>query len=178
MKVTISGTPGSGKTSVGKMLANKLGYAYFDVGQLRRDMASERGITLFELNEIGKAERWTDEEADAKTKNIGETQDDFIFVGRLTYHFIPDAVKIYLTCDVNEAAKRIFLEKREKELFNSIEEAKERIIERQEKDVKRYIKWYDLDVNDTSKFDLILDTTAKTIDEVLVEILKVLEKYK
>ena len=35
MIITISGLPGSGKSTIGKMLAKKLGYKFYSMGDLR-----------------------------------------------------------------------------------------------------------------------------------------------
>lgn len=176
MKLTISGTPGSGKTTIGKLLAKKLGYEYFDVGGLRRQMAEEKGMTLQEFNELGKIEDWTDKEADKRAETIGKENDNFVFVGRLTYYFVPDAFKVYLKCDLNESAIRIFEEGREKEKYKTIEEAKQQIKKREEEDNKRYEKWYGIQVGNPNDFDLVLDTTNLSIEEVLREIISKLKR--
>ena len=56
MIITISGIPGSGKTTVGRMLAEKLGYKFYSIGDLRGKMAMERGMTIDQLNELGKTD--------------------------------------------------------------------------------------------------------------------------
>ena len=94
VKVTITGVPGSGKTSVGKLVAEKLGLKFFSVGDMRGQMAKERGITLTELNKIGEREGWTDKQVDDYQKEFGRKEDNFIFEGRLSFHFIPDSIKI------------------------------------------------------------------------------------
>jgi len=41
MRITISGTPGSGKTVVGKYLSKKLNLKYYGIGELMREFASQ-----------------------------------------------------------------------------------------------------------------------------------------
>ena len=50
MIITISGTPGSGKSTVAKMIATKLGFKHYSTGDFMRQMAKERGISLEELS--------------------------------------------------------------------------------------------------------------------------------
>ncbi|MCX6741353.1 MAG: AAA family ATPase, partial [Candidatus Parcubacteria bacterium] len=46
MIITLSGKPGSGKTTVAKILAEKLGYKFYSTGDLRGQMAMKRGLTI------------------------------------------------------------------------------------------------------------------------------------
>jgi len=54
MIITISGLPGSGKTSVGKLIAERLGYEFLSIGDLRGSFASKKGLTIDELNKLGE----------------------------------------------------------------------------------------------------------------------------
>ncbi len=172
MKITISGTPGSGKSTIGTLLAEKLGFTYYDMGQVRREMAEAKGMSIHELNEVGEEEDWTDKEADKITERIGKTQDNFVFVGRIAYHFIPDSIKIRLTCSIEEGAKRIVNENRAKENYRTVEDAQQQLKERQESDEKRYRKWYNIDMH-KAPYDVVIDTTELSIEEVLQQILDV-----
>ena len=67
MIITISGKPGSGKSTVAKIIAAKLGLNKYSIGDLRGKMALDRGITIDELNEVGEKEDFTDKEADTET---------------------------------------------------------------------------------------------------------------
>lgn len=178
MKLTISGTPGSGKSTIGKMLAEKLKYSYYDTGQLRREIARKHGMTLEQLNRIGEKEDWTDKEADAITTEIGKKQDNFVFVGRLAYHFIPDSIKIFLECSIEEGAKRILQDKHESrkvEKYIDIQEAVKKLKERIDSDSARYKKYYNLNVSDKSQYNLVIDTTKLTIKQVLQKIIDFVE---
>ena len=54
MIITISGKPGSGKSTVAKRLAAELGLTHVSAGDFMRDMATERGITVLELSAIAE----------------------------------------------------------------------------------------------------------------------------
>jgi cytidylate kinase len=178
MKLTISGTPGSGKSTVARLLAERLKYNYYDVGLIRREVARRHGLTLEQLNRIGEKEDWTDKEADAITTDIGKKQDDFIFVGRLAYHFIPDSVKIFLECDIEKGAERIQKDShvsRSVEKYFDLKHAVKKLKERIESDALRYKKYYNLDPMDRSQYDLIIDTTDISIEQVMKKILDFVE---
>jgi cytidylate kinase len=53
MIITISGQACSGKTTVGKLLAKKLKYKFYDIGTLRKAAALARGMTIEEYNSYG-----------------------------------------------------------------------------------------------------------------------------
>jgi cytidylate kinase len=47
MIITLSGYPGSGKSTAGKLLAAKLGYNRYSIGDLQRRLAAEHNLTRF-----------------------------------------------------------------------------------------------------------------------------------
>lgn len=173
MKITISGYPGAGKTTVGKMLAERLGYKFYSVGDLRGKMAMDRGMTIDELNKLGEKEFWTDDVADQWQKKIGQTEDNFVMEGRLSFYFIPDSFKLFLTIDKTVAAERILKNQRPDEKpVSSVVEMEQIISERLAADKKRYQEYYGLDPSAKENFDVVLDTTSRTIEEIVDEILK------
>lgn len=167
MIISISGVPGSGKTSVGKMLAERLGLRFYSVGGLRGKMAMERGLSIDELNKLGENDRTTDALVDDDQKELGTTENNFVIEGRLSWHFIPHSYKIFLDCDPQEAARRIFAgqraasgkERLDEKMYESIEETQRAIEARVASDVLRYQKYYQLDYRDPAHYDLVFDTT-------------------
>lgn len=183
MIISISGVPGSGKTSVAKILADKLGMKFYSMGDLRGKMAVERGITIDELNKIGEEDKTTDTTVDEYQKELGQKEDNFIVEGRLSWHFIPTSFKIFLDCDPMEAAKRIYTAKRgspgktrvDEVAYASIEDAKAVLDTRIASDAIRYKKHYGIDYRDPAHYDLTLDTTGlksaeETADRLLSEL--------
>ncbi|MCC7574407.1 cytidylate kinase family protein [Candidatus Woesearchaeota archaeon] len=183
MKITISGTLGSGKSTVAKIISEKLNIKRFNSGGLMRQMAEERNMTLNELQEIAEKDRSVDDEIDRRQKELGEKENDFIFEGRLGYHFIPDSYKIFLKTDVEVAAERILksmneenkerqqegLKKDKNEIINSLKK-------RRESEQKRYQELYDLNYEDETNYDLIIDTTNINAEEVSNKIIKEIKK--
>ncbi len=173
MRITISGYPGAGKTTVGKLLADHLGYKFYSVGDLRGQMAMDRGMTIDELNKLGEKEFWTDDMADQWQKKIGQTEDNFVMEGRLSFYFIPDSFKLFLTIDKTAAAERILKNQRPDEKpVSSVKEMKELIAERLEADRKRYQEYYGLDPSAKENFDFVMDTTHLTVEQIVAELIK------
>lgn len=111
MKITMSGEAGAGKGTLKGGLKQKLGYETWSMGDMRREVDKKHGLTIHELNEIGKKEEWTDKETDEFQKKLGK-KDNIIVNGRLSWYFIPDSFKIYLETNDREAAKRKFEQKK------------------------------------------------------------------
>jgi len=174
MIITISGKPGSGKSTVGKLLAKKLGYEHFSTGDFMREMASERGVTILELNRMAMSDPSIDDELDRRQAHLGREEDDFVLDARLGYHFIPHSYKVFLDVDLDVAAARIakdHQESRKVEEVRSISEAKTQIRARMREETRRYQKLYHLDPYDTSQYNLVIDTTGISIEEVIKKIL-------
>lgn len=173
MIITISGQPGSGKTSVAKIIANKLGVPFYSVGGLRGKMAMDRGLTIDQLNALGERDKTTDTVVDEYQKELGQKEKDFVIEGRLSWHFIPQSFKVFLDCNPREAARRIISSKDERpdeKVPNDLERAIKTIEARIESDVRRYHDFYGLDYRDKSHYDLYLDAGATKSPEETAEL--------
>jgi len=176
VKITISGFPGSGKTSVGKKIAERFSCKFYSMGDLRGKMAIERGISLGELNKIGEEESWTDADVDLYQKEIGEKEDNFVMEGRLSYFFIPQSIKVFLKVNFLEGSRRIFIDQRSDEKkVDSVKEMEDAIKKRVESDNKRYLKYYGINCYDESQYDVVVDSSGISIDEVTELIVKKIE---
>src|SRR5260221_8570041 len=147
MIISISGVPGSGKTSVAKLLAKQRGMTFYSMGGLRGKMALERGITIDELNRLGETDPTTDTSVDDYQRELGKKEDNFVIEGRLSWHFIPNSFKIFLGCDLHEAAKRIYGARKnetsrdDEPLYANVEQAEKDIANRMASDDLRYQKY-------------------------------------
>lgn len=165
MIISLSGALGSGKSTIAKMLAERLGWPRYYVGEMRRQAAAKRGLTLEEYNRIGETDAATDTEVDEWQKQLGKTQDNFIIEGRTSWYFIPQSVKIYVDVAPRVGAERIFGQTQKKERpkesknFSNVEEVVAANRERMASDRRRYEKYYGIDAFDKSRFDLVVDTT-------------------
>lgn len=167
MIITISGAPGSGKSTIAKMLAKKFKLKHYSMGDLRGDIALKHGMTIDELNKLGEEKKWTDEETD-KTQIKLSKKDNFVIDGRLSWYFIPNSIKIFLDVNLREGAKRIFKCRRpdEKE-YKNINDVLKGIKNRIRSDKKRYKKYYNVNPYVKKHYDFWLDSTKLTKKEVL-----------
>jgi len=166
MIISFSGAPGSGKSTIAQMLADKLDWPRYYIGGLRREAAKKRGLTLEEYNRLGETDPRTDREVDEEYQlKLAETNADFVIEGRTSWYFLPQSLKIYLDVDLAEGAKRIFgnlqqkNNRNEADDLNSWQAVMESNKKRLESDKARYYKYYQIDVYDPKNYDFYLDTT-------------------
>ncbi|MBD3163668.1 AAA family ATPase [Candidatus Woesearchaeota archaeon] len=172
MKITISGLAGSGKSTVAKLLAERLNYEYYSLGQLMREIAKERKSTIMELSRKAEKDDSIDRQLDEKQKGIGRKSDNFVMDSRLGFHFIPDSFKIFLDVDVKEAAKRVHRHDRTEEKYNNLDEASEHLERRMQSEKRRYEQYYDIEFPLKEHFDLVIDTTDRKPGEIVGIILE------
>lgn len=174
MIISIGGQAGSGKSSVANLLANKLGYRRYSIGDLRRKAAYERGITLAEFNRLGEKEDHTDKDFDRLQEELGKRENNFVIDGRTSFHFIPKSVKIYLQAELETRAKRVFHDERDKESFDTLEECKDSLAEREKSDGMRYERYYGIDVKKRENYDYWIETSELYVEQVVEKIISLL----
>jgi len=172
--ITISGLPGTGKTTVAKLLEQHLGLRYVYSGEIFRQHAQKYKMSLEEFGKYCESHREIDEELDQYQLGILR-QGNVIVEGRLSgwlayQNHIP-AVKVLLQADIHIRAARIV--KREQ---GDIEKRKKEILKRERSEATRYKKYYNIDVSDTSIYDVIIDAGDKTPEQIMERIVNHLEK--
>ena len=164
MIITISGTPGSGKTTLAEFLAKKLNLRIYLVGELVRKIAEKKGLSIIELDKKAVNDKGIDREIDkihAKLKG----KDNFVMDSRVAFKFFPDSLKIFLYCKPEIAAKRIFKSKRKTEEMGFKEPLKE-LEQRNKLDVIRYKRYYCIDIDNPKNYDLIVDTSKMNMEQM------------
>lgn len=162
MIVTISGRPGSGKSTVSKLVAKRLGFKHFSTGDFMRQMAKDRGLSLLELSKIAEGDDSIDFELDERQRKLAFNEDNFVIDARLGFYFIPFSFKVYLDVSLDEAARRI--SGRESLSF---EDALSKSKIRMESEHKRYLEKYEVNYEDKKHFDLVISTDDKSVDEIV-----------
>ena len=174
VKITISGSPGSGKTTVAKILAKKLGLKYVYSGMIFRKMADKHQMTLEEFSKYCEKNDKIDRELDDHQLKILK-KGDVVVEGRIAgwiahRNNIP-ALKVILEADIETRSKRI-VNREQGDVKKRIKE----IIARERSEIFRYKNYYDIDLKDTSIYDVVIDSSDKTPDEIVEIIIKKVEK--
>jgi len=178
MIITITGKPCSGKGAVTAYLIEKYGFDKFSGGDIFRRIATERGIDILELNRLHDTS--VDRLVDEEIVKIGQRDIDknIIFDSRTAWHFIPKSFKVFLDITEDEQAKRLLGSGRSTEKIDiTTDEAKKSLNERWRLENNRYREIYDFDNRDMSQYDLVVDTSNMSIEEVGEEIYKNYLKY-
>jgi len=171
--ITISGTPGSGKSTVAELLEEKLGLRYVYSGMIFREQAEKNKMTLEEFGRYCEQNSKIDKKLDEQQVEILK-QGDVILEGRLAgwlaYRNKIPAFKVMLDTDVDTRAGRIV--KREN---GDVEKRKTEMNKREQSEAKRYKNHYNIDLKDTSIYDLVVDSGDKNPEEIVDLILSKLK---
>lgn len=169
MLITISGTPGSGKTTVARLLSRRLGLPHVYAGDLYRKEAESRGLTLEQFNRLSERDHSIDRALDARMADVAR-RGDAVLEGRLAAFLAvdagADALKVWVTASDTVRAQRVSQREGgdQRELLRVNDE-------RQRSDARRYLEIYGFDLDDTSIYDMILDSDDRdpeTLAEAIV----------
>lgn len=175
--ISLAGELASGKGTVSKLLSEELNYTIYRNGEYVRKLAKDKGLDITSFNEYLNEHPEIDRQIEKSAAEYASGHDNFIIDARLGWYAVPESFKVYLTIDINEAARRAFYDEARKstEKFTSIEEQKADMERRYKMENERYFRLYGVRKEDLSNYDLVVDTTDKTPVQVKQ---KILEEYK
>jgi len=160
MKIAVSGKSGCGNTSVSRLMAEKLELAFINF--TFRSIAAEKELSLKEVLERAAKDDWWDREVDNRQVAMAKKAGGCVLGSRLAIWLLEEAdLRVYLKAKPETRAKRIV--KRE---GGSLAEVTAFTIERDKQDKERYLRIYNIDNDDYSFADLIVETDNMTIEEI------------
>lgn len=172
MIITIGGVAGSGTTTATKLLSEKLGVPFVSAGGIFRQMAEEYGMSLIEFNKYSENNDNIDIELDKRQAKIAHESGNIVVEGRLSAYFIDADLKIWFNAPLDIRAQRV-CDREDK----SFEQAKKEILTREESEALRYKDIHNIDINDMSIYDLIINTDSfdpESIVKIILTTLKVI----
>ena len=174
MLITVSGPAGGGKSTLAAALAEALDYEHVSGGDIFRRVADERGLSPVELNELAEEEAAIDYDLDRRQYELARGREDLVLESRLAGWLAGDAadIRVWLTAPLSVRVDRIA--DREDKPRSAVREETRR---RAESEARRYRSYYDIDIDDLSIYDLVVNTARWGPDAATTVVRTAVESY-
>ncbi|AIY91267.1 (d)CMP kinase [Geoglobus acetivorans] len=170
MRITISGPPGSGTTTVARKLSEKLGYPVISAGEVFRKLAREHGMSLEEFSKYAENNPDIDNLIDKRQREEALRYENVVVEGRLSGWMVPADLKVWIYCDKEIRIQRIA--RREKK---PVEVVRNETEIREELEKRRYLKIYGIDIEDRSLYHIMINSARFTADQIAEMIFRAVE---
>lgn len=174
--ITLSGKPGSGKSSTADKVAELLNYTRHSSGDMVRHILSKSKMTLEEYNERAYEDHNLDAKIDEELRALRE-KSDIVVDSRLGFYWIPESFKVYLDLDLDIATARIYkdtvsnnMRQAEGSSTTSLSTVSRQVRERMLTEQSRFKRMYGVDPYEVSHFDFIIDTSRQNPQSVAVAV--------
>ncbi|CAN5813214.1 AAA family ATPase [soil metagenome] len=172
MLVTLSGLPGSGTSTVARLLSAQLGIDHLDGGTAFRALAAERGMSLADFAALAERDDVIDRALDERLTErarAGEVLLESRLAGWLATRAGLPALRVWVACDDLERARRVGARD-----GHDSEAARRVNAEREASERARYLRYYGIELADLSIYDAVLDSTRIGPDELVAAIIDAL----
>jgi cytidylate kinase len=155
MLLTVSGPPGSGKSTNAELLADRFGLDYVSGGDIFRELAEERGYSPVEFNELAEEEAQIDRDLDRRLRTVAATRDAVLLESRLAGWLAAEHadLRFWLDAPLDVRAERIAARE-----DKTVAEARAVTKRREQSEAKRYQELYDIDIAELGIYDVTINT--------------------
>lgn len=181
--ITLSGKPGSGKSSTADRVAEMLGYSRYSTGDIVREMIKKKKMTLSEFNITAEKDPSYDYELDEALREM-RTQQEVVIDSRLGFYWIPESFKVYLDLDPEVAIARIYKDSNINALRGATENNTDgmdavidQVNDRLNNERRRFKKLYNVNPYASANFDLIIDTSRHSPQTVALTVFDMYSKW-
>lgn len=181
--ITLSGKPGSGKSSTADKVAEMLNYTRYSSGDMVRQLLQKHHLTLAQYNARAENEHGLDNEVDTMLRDL-RSSSDIVVDSRLGFYWLPESFKVYLDLDMEVATARIYKDAVSNISRSSAGEGTASLIEvskqvkaRMLNEQQRFKTLYHVDPYDTSHFDLVIDTSRHSPQTVALAVFDTYKKW-
>lgn len=174
MLVTVSGPPGSGKSTAAAGLAAALDFDHISGGDIFRELAADRGLSLEEFGELATEDETIDQNLDRRLREIARERDELVLESRLAGWMAGEHADLRCWLDAPLSVRASRIADRESWGFD---EAAERTRVREANERERYAAYYDIDFSDRSIYDLAVNTARWSEDGVVSLLVTAVETY-
>ena len=174
MLITVSGPPGSGKSTNAAGLADALGVEHVSGGDIFREMATERGMSPVEFNEFAEEDPEIDRDLDRRLRETAIERDAVVLESRLAGWLAADHADFRFWFDAPLSVRAERIAERE---AKPVDRAKAETRRREASERKRYREYYDIDIDDLSIYDAAYNTARWAPDRFLDLLVATVEAY-
>lgn len=171
--IAVGGLHGTGKTTYAKALANDFGIRHVSAGEFFREIAKEKNLTLERLNELARSDPELDRLVDERTKEEA-AKGGVIIDGQLAAAVAGDKADLRILITAPEEVRMERISQRDS---ISLDEAREKTVQRERAERDRYMKYYGINVTDTAVYDVVVDSSSSTIEGVTKILKSVVKDY-
>ncbi|WP_435346326.1 (d)CMP kinase [Haloarchaeobius sp. HRN-SO-5] len=174
MLLTVSGPPGSGKSTTAAGLADAFDLDHVSGGDIFRELADERGYTPLEFNKLAEEDDQIDRDLDRRLRQVAVDRDGLVLESRLAGWLAGEHAdfRFWLDAPLSVRGDRIAdREDKDPRL------AREETAARESSEAARYLEYYDIDIHDLSIYDLSVNTARWDADHVLHVLVEAVESY-
>jgi CMP/dCMP kinase len=181
--ITVSGRPGSGKSSTADQVAELLSYTRYSTGDIVRSMLRKHKMTLAEFNNRAEHDSSLDQKLDEELRNL-RNEHDIVIDSRLGFYWIPESFKVFLDLSPDVSIARIYKDATTNTLRSSSGEGgsdMSNVIDQIERRVQseraRFKKLYNINPYAHTHFDLIVDTSRHSPQTVALTVFDTYSKW-
>jgi len=174
--ITISGLHGTGKSTIGKKIAEIYNLRYYATGEAFREFAEEYKMSLADFTSYAEKHPDIDIKLDKKINAIAN-EGNVLIDSQLSAYILKDKAdfKILLKCELETRVKR--MSERDNTLYK---EKVDETLRRELSEADRFKRLYNINLKDEDKkkeiYDLIIDTKNLSIDDVVNQIVSEIKK--
>jgi cytidylate kinase len=171
--ITVSGPPGCGATTVCEGLSTVLDCGYVSGGDIFRQLADDRGLSLSQLiaktDETDEIDRALDQRLRTIAEKWGASNKAFVLESRLAGWLAGNRADLRVWLDAPKEVRVDWTRDRAEM------EGEMRV--REVSEAGRYRSYYGIDINDRSFYDLAINTARWSPEATLQMILSAVEEY-
>ncbi|WP_255168073.1 (d)CMP kinase [Natrononativus amylolyticus] len=174
MLLTVSGPPGSGKSTTAALLADTFDLEHVSGGDIFRELADERGYTPLEFNKLAEENDQIDRDLDRRLHEIAVDRDDLVLESRLAGWLAGEHADFRFWLDAPPTVRGERIAERE---GKDPERATEETRAREASEALRYDEYYGIDIEDLKIYDLSVNTARWEPEAVLDMLVTAVEEY-